>query len=675
MEYYIINIFIIVLNIKDEIIRLIKFILFVILIYYLYNIKDVNYNNKLINDDDHFNNSNLNKNKFFVFDYLKNIELQSIYFNATNIKYYYSLLYNTIKVEYNIGFYDQNNNIILPSDLSLYKNIHILCHIKIMSTKANIDSLSNIEENKYFKCVEFFNKDEKIKIGVKVTHLSKFREKEDFFIIYFAEGYRHNSKILSYKYNNDNILNPLFIQNQFTSTLKKSNNKNIKENYKLKKIYYRYPICNLKRNIAAKDNEWIYKNIYNHYFCFCKGEKCPILEMSQLCKYIFYLNIIDNNRYIYNKTEYIFIDFIFDDLSNDDTYPIFQEMEKQKLPVHYITEKTDIYNKYCFKVNKCETIIRFNNYNFVLFGEVLENYLTLILKTKAVVSGKYQTIYYINYFSKLFYNLDYITYIAVGHGVCYFKEFLFNANNLYSPTQNNKILIPLSYKFISIALKYGWKQEDIIKLNLPRWDKYNNYNESINNNSIFVMFTWRNRNKNKKVSKDYVKNIYYFLVNKFLINQLEKNNITLYFVYHYLLSFVLPSKAIMSKNKYVKFIGQKDISDIISKANLFISDFSSIIFDFIYRRKPFIMYIPDSNDPDLENTYIQEYYDLIKSIKNDTLKFENKYFDYLEVINKIIFYINNNFTLEPKLEKFYDSFDLKKGNTTNSFIEYLKNLN
>ena len=88
------------------------------------------------------------------------------------------------------------------------------------------------------------------------------------------------------------------------------------------------------------------------------------------------------------------------------------------------------------------------------------------------------------------------------------------------------------------------------------------------------------------------------------------------------------------------------------------------------------MYIPDSNDPDLENTYIQEYYDLIKSIKNDTLKFENKYFDYLEVINKIIFYINNNFTLEPKLEKFYDSFELnKEGKIINTFVEYLNNLN
>ena len=218
---------------------------------------------------------------------------------------------------------------------------------------------------------------------------------------------------------------------------------------------------------------------------------------------MFYLNIIDNYRNIYNKIEYIFVDFIFGSLSSDDTYPFFQKMEKQKLSVHYITEKKDIYNKYCFKDNKCEIIISFNNYNLLYFGDALEKYLTLLLKIKAVISGKYQTIFITNYFSKLFYNIVYITYIAIGHGVGYFKEFLFDENNLYSQTQNNKILIPPSNKFISIALKYGWKYEDIIQLNVPRWDKYN-YNETINNISIFVMFTWRNRIKNIKIGNGYV---------------------------------------------------------------------------------------------------------------------------------------------------------------------------
>ena len=61
-------------------------------------------------------------------------------------------------------------------------------------------------------------------------------------------------------------------------------------------------------------------------------------------------------------------------------------------------------------------------------------------------------------------------------------------------------------------------------------------------------------------------------------------------------------------------------------------------------------------------------------MKNGTIIFENKYTNLNETINKIIYYINNNFNLEPKLVKFYDSFGFKNGSNINIFIEYLKNL-
>ena len=94
----------------------------------------------------------------------------------------------------------------------------------------------------------------------------------------------------------------------------------------------------------------------------------------------------------------------------------------------------------------------------------------------------------------------------------------------------------------------------------------------------------------------------------------------------------------------------------------------------MYRRKPFVIYIPDANDPEIINIYKSPYYELIKSMKNGTIVFENKYFNLDEAINKIIYYINNNFNIEPKLEKFYDSFGFKIGNNINKFIDYLKYL-
>ena len=45
------------------------------------------------------------------------------------------------------------------------------------------------------------------------------------------------------------------------------------------------------------------------------------------------------------------MDFIFADLSSDDVYPIFKKMARQKLPVHYITEKPDIFKEYCNNIS------------------------------------------------------------------------------------------------------------------------------------------------------------------------------------------------------------------------------------------------------------------------------------------------------------------------------------
>lgn len=94
----------------------------------------------------------------------------------------------------------------------------------------------------------------------------------------------------------------------------------------------------------------------------------------------------------------------------------------------------------------------------------------------------------------------------------------------------------------------------------------------------------------------------------------------------------------------------------------------------MYRRKPFILYIPDANDPNLKNIYLDEYYQLIESLKNGSFYFENKFFDINSVVKKINYYINNNFNIEQNLIKFYDSFELKKGKNINNFIKYLINL-
>ena len=122
----------------------------------------------------------------------------------------------------------------------------------------------------------------------------------------------------------------------------------------------------------------------------------------------------------------------------------------------------------------------------------------------------------------------------------------------------------------------------------------------------------------------------------------------------------------------MKIIKNELISDCLMKSNLLVTDFSSVAFDFIYQRKPVIIYIPDYKDPKIKDIYSANYYNLIKSLGNGTIYFENQFYNIEDVVNKIKFYINNNFILEKNIEKFYDSFELKC--SKNNIQEFMINI-
>ena len=632
--------------------------------------------NKNIKENFIKNESNylIPSNKLFIYNYFEDVSINNIYFNISDFKFCFSYKFKIISIEYKIAFYDNNNKIITPSDFKLYYNLSIICHIESENKKINIESLPNIYQNKYYHCIDYFNINEKILIGIKII-----KENEKIYLnhkINIFNGTLYN--IYNYTNKNDDIFNPLILNENYLSLVQKMNMKKFNKSLKLKNSYIKFPIFNLKRNILINEDSWQFYNIYNNYFCICKGDNCLNIKISKKCKYFSYLNILDKNKNIYPKTDYLLIDFIFANLSSDDAYPVFQEMKKRGMPAHYITEKIDIYNEYC-KDKKDNSIILVNQENYIINGDFLEKYLTLFLKLKQVISGGGV---FFNFINNIFFDIEYITYISITHGVCYFKHFLYKDRGCYSRRRINKLLLPPSEKLISLAKRYEWKDEDIIKINLPRWDRYNTNIESSpslnnklsNSNSIFFLFTWRDIIKKQKISSYYFENIFNLVKNKDLKDILQKNNITLFFSLHHLIEKYDNYRININNIEHIKFIKQNEISECLAKTNLVVSDFSSIIFDLMYRRKPFIIFVPDADDPKIEEIYKKNYAELIQSMKNGTIDFENKYFNVNDTIKKIIYYINNNFQLDFRLKKFYDNFGLIKRNNTFEFIDYLKSL-
>ena len=62
--------------------------------------------------------------------------------------------------------------------------------------------------------------------------------------------------------------------------------------------------------------------------------------------------------------------------------------------------------------------------------------------------------------------------------------------------------------------------------------------------------------------------------------------------------------------------------------------FSSVVFDIMYRKKPFIIYFPDLDEPNIDIIYSKSYRNVIKKMKNNKFGFKNVCFNINETIQK-----------------------------------------
>lgn len=319
---------------------------YLIIIFIIFN----NYyliNNKLkkhsIND-----NNNVLKIKFYLFKIIKNYSNKDDYLQVNYLNYFFSFKYNIIKFEYQFSFYNKNNKLIAPSDLTLFYKFHLICN-----NNDDIYSFPDIYKNLYYHCIEYLNIYDKpvFKIEIIISNETKSNYSIQLF------DYK-NINYNNINYNKDSLFDTLIINNQYKLLKQQIAKNDIKQKtLSLKKIYIQQPFCISQKNYNKIQNQWNFVNIYNNYFCFCKGRKCIYNNIFRKCKYLFYIYIIDNNKQLYKKTDYLFADFIIESRSSDDTFPVFQEMIKMNLPVHYMTSKIDIYNKYCNNIKFCNLIL------------------------------------------------------------------------------------------------------------------------------------------------------------------------------------------------------------------------------------------------------------------------------------------------------------------------------
>lgn len=158
---------------------------------------------------------------------------------------------------------------------------------------------------------------------------------------------------------------------------------------------------------------------------------------------------------------------------------------------------------------------------------------------------------------------------------------------------------------------------------------------------------------------EYFKKIKSLLNNKKLNALSKKYNIEFcYGVHHALLDICKIDKELF-KNHNIRLAEIGNISKEVKQASMLITDYSSIAFDFMYQNKPCLFYRMDFND---KNLCIEDKENLENAKEKDIFVY-NCLYNEDEVIDKIEFYIKNNFQLESQnaeknLQFFYYKQDI-----------------
>ena len=347
-------------------------------------------------------------------------------------------------------------------------------------------------------------------------------------------------------------------------------------------------------------------------------------------------------------------------------------MQKQKIKSYYVLYKeNELYEKLKNENNLNNVIIInesiLNNHenNFELFNAIYSK----LPKTKAIITSFGNLNQTMN---KFFKRNKHIKYICTTHGSIFLKTFVLKSNYMNSNTYNQLLAVNELEK--NIDVKYGgFASENIPVIGLPRWDKLKKLHHK--QKTIFMMYTWRTSFGSSYAERyglplrltKYYKGIQ-SLINDSRFNDLLKNhNVKLiYTLHHSMLNQVDNPEA--SKFSNIEYVPCEKISKYIKKSDLFITDYSSLFFDFAFLNIPIVFYRPDFDDTTLLKLDRE---DMIHAKSMDKY-LANICYDKDSAIDTIEKYILNNFVLEKEVQEKYKKLFKHKDNITSKFINYLE---
>lgn len=329
---------------------------------------------------------------------------------------------------------------------------------------------------------------------------------------------------------------------------------------------------------------------------------------------------------------------------------LFNYLQKRNIPSRYVILKE---NPAAETLKKLQNVIVLENQN--VFLTELQNE---IAKSRYIITSFGAGALA----NPLLTRLPFLEHIFIEHGVTYLKEWVSNA---YNPKNFNRILCPTTKTLSLYRQNKVWPEHKIIKCGMLRWDNLKKTKNATKN--IFLFFTWRisflPEYKTDITKMQYFQKIDSLINSPELLRILDTHNLTLTIGSHHAMSNRGLSYTI--NNPRVNIADPDKISKYISEADMLITDYSSLCFDFMFQDKPVIFYKFDDND----NALCQTDKKNMAYAKTKDKEFYNCLYDEKEVINKIKYYAENNFVLEKANKNINDEIFFNRNNICKTFYE------
>ncbi|KRF62044.1 hypothetical protein ASG99_06490 [Bacillus sp. Soil768D1] len=253
--------------------------------------------------------------------------------------------------------------------------------------------------------------------------------------------------------------------------------------------------------------------------------------------------------------------------------------------------------------------------------------------------------------------------ITLQHGVIihniapYLNKELYNQKLFIASSNSEKEVIKTTL---------GYKEEDIAVTGLSRFD---NLHDLKVKKQILIMPTWRRSlfrlNQSEFLRSEYFNRYYHLIRNEHFLKLIEKENVEVKFYVHNQMQQFMNNFVFNHPN--IQFLTKKDaiVSELLKESSLLITDYSSVMADFLYMEKPILLYQFDPYD---------NHHGPVKEIS---------YADFGEVlteeeslVEKISEIVNQDFNINEYYLKKSDSFFAYKDNKNSERIyQAIKKLN